>query len=170
MEGWDGTSDGNPSELSFRRWQKFGASGAKLIWGGEAIAVSARARANPNQLVMAPHTRENIARLRAVLIAEHRKTMSSDDGLLLGLQLTHSGRYCCLHVHDRMESASISPPDPGSTLKLAERLPGPADAEIETIIENFHTAAGAAWELGSISSTSSIATAISATNSGRPHP
>src|SRR5215813_11700905 len=40
MEGWDGTPEGRPSEHTVRRWQKFGASGAKLIWGGEAVAVS----------------------------------------------------------------------------------------------------------------------------------
>src|SRR5262245_38632127 len=39
MEGWDGTSDGRPSDLTKRRWQNFGLSGAKLIWGGEAVAV-----------------------------------------------------------------------------------------------------------------------------------
>jgi NADPH2 dehydrogenase len=39
MEGWDGTPDGNPSEHTLRRWQRFGRSGAKLIWGGEAVAV-----------------------------------------------------------------------------------------------------------------------------------
>ena len=32
MEGWDGTHDGNPTEYVFRRWEKFGQSGAKLIW------------------------------------------------------------------------------------------------------------------------------------------
>src|SRR5580704_7082587 len=50
MEGWDGTSDGNPSEHTLRRWQRFGRSGAKLIWGGEAVAVCHEGRANPNQL------------------------------------------------------------------------------------------------------------------------
>jgi hypothetical protein len=56
MEGWDGTLDGQPTERTFRRWQQFGRSGAKLIWGGEAVAVSHEGRANPNQLVIAPHT------------------------------------------------------------------------------------------------------------------
>ena len=37
MEGWDGTADGNPSEHSIRRWKRFGQSGGKLIWGGEAV-------------------------------------------------------------------------------------------------------------------------------------
>src|SRR5205085_11807029 len=40
MEGWDGTKDGNPSELTIHRWRRFGRSGAKLIWGGEAVAIS----------------------------------------------------------------------------------------------------------------------------------
>ena len=34
MEGWDGTTDGKPTELTRRRWINFGLSGAKLIWGG----------------------------------------------------------------------------------------------------------------------------------------
>src|SRR5262245_36370378 len=39
MEGWDGTADGQPTDWTRRRWKNFGASGAKLIWGGEAVAV-----------------------------------------------------------------------------------------------------------------------------------
>ena len=50
MEGWDGTRDGMPTELTRRRWQRFGRSGAGWIWGGEAVAVRADGRANPHQL------------------------------------------------------------------------------------------------------------------------
>ncbi|MHC4376059.1 MAG: oxidoreductase [Planctomycetota bacterium] len=52
MEGWDGTADGAPSEWTLRRWENFGASGADLIWGGEAFAVHPDGRANPNQLFL----------------------------------------------------------------------------------------------------------------------
>ena len=52
MEGWDGTRDGKPSEATIRRWRNFGRSGAKLIWGGEAVAVRHDGRANPNQLLI----------------------------------------------------------------------------------------------------------------------
>ena len=38
---------GEPSELTVRRWRHFGRSGAKLIWGGEAVAVRHDGRANP---------------------------------------------------------------------------------------------------------------------------
>ena len=54
MEGWDGTKDGEPSDLTRRRWRNFGTSGAKLIWGGEAVAVRHDGRANPNQLLITP--------------------------------------------------------------------------------------------------------------------
>ncbi len=51
MEGWDGTTDGRPTDLVQRRWRRFGASGCGLVWG-EATAVRADGRANPNQLIL----------------------------------------------------------------------------------------------------------------------
>src|SRR5437763_13054738 len=39
MEGWDGTTTGGVTEDVLRRWTRFGDSGAKLIYGGEAMAV-----------------------------------------------------------------------------------------------------------------------------------
>src|SRR2546423_8834697 len=50
MEGWDGTPAGEPTEHTLRRWEHFGQSGAKLIWGGEAFAVQGDGRANPLQI------------------------------------------------------------------------------------------------------------------------
>ncbi len=64
MEGWDGTTDGRPTDLVIRRWKNFGRSGAKLIWGGEAAAVRSDGRANPNQLMMLDHTMKDIEKLR----------------------------------------------------------------------------------------------------------
>lgn len=82
MEGWDGTPDGRPTDLVRRRWERIGASGAGLVWG-EATAVRADGRANPNQMVMTPESVEDIASLRTLLAADQ----------VTGLQLTHSGRY-----------------------------------------------------------------------------
>ena len=95
MEGWDGTLDGEPSELTIRRWKRFGSSGAKLIWGGEAVAICQEGRANPNQLVLEDRTAKSIADLRETLIAEHTSHFGprAADDLRVGLQLTHSGRF-----------------------------------------------------------------------------
>ncbi len=57
--------DGRPTELTRRRWQRFGLSGAKLIWGGEAVAVRHDGRANPNQLMLNETTVGDLAELRA---------------------------------------------------------------------------------------------------------
>ncbi len=82
MEGWDGTDDGRPTDLVRRRWSRFAASGAGLVWG-EATAVRPDGRANPNQLVIDERTVEELAALRALLEPDQ----------VAGLQLTHSGRW-----------------------------------------------------------------------------
>lgn len=98
MEGWDGTTTGEPSEHTIRRWEHFGASGAKLIWGGEAFAVQGDARANPLQLGIVDDNVDRAAKgarkLLQTLLTSHRSAAGPTDDLLVGLQLTHSGRYC----------------------------------------------------------------------------
>ena len=149
MEGWDGRSDGNPSELTLRRWQRFARSGAKLIWGGEAVAVCQEGRANPNQLLAAPQTRAGLEGLRAALLAEHRRVSGSHEDLLIGLQLTHSGRYSCPNQKGRPEPRILyHHPILDRRLNLSPDYPLLTDAEIEGLIEEFHRAARMASELG----------------------
>jgi len=149
MEGWDGTSDGKPTEYTIRRWRRFGESGAKLIWGGEAVAVRHEGRANPNQLLASKDSREDLARLRNVLIEEHVRTTGSDNNLLIGLQLTHSGRYSKPNDHHRPEPRILyHHPILDRRLKLPADYPLMTDGEIESIIEDFHRAARMAWEIG----------------------
>jgi len=93
MEGWDGERNGQPSELNLRRWERFGCSGAKLIWGGEAAAVQHDGRANPNQLLATPEHTAGLRKLLTALRQTHRERFGRDDDLLVGLQLTHSGRF-----------------------------------------------------------------------------
>lgn len=82
MEGWDGTADGRPTDLVRRRWQRFADGGAGLIWA-EATAVRHDGRANPHQLIIGSDTVSDLADLRSVFRDEQ----------VVGLQLTHSGRY-----------------------------------------------------------------------------
>ncbi len=101
MEGWDANADGTPSEHTLRRWTRFGLSGAKLIWGGEAFAVREDGRSNPQQLGVVGgdvgRAEQGAARLRQSLLQAHRERFGSTDGLVVGLQLTHSGRFSFPH-------------------------------------------------------------------------
>jgi 2,4-dienoyl-CoA reductase-like NADH-dependent reductase (Old Yellow Enzyme family) len=149
MEGWDGTADGSPSESTIRRWKRFGRSGAALIWGGEAVAVSHEGRANPNQLVIAPHTEKGLEQLRRVLIDEHRSLLEISDPPIIGLQLTHSGRYCRPNAQHRNEPRILyHHPILDARVGLTPASPVLSDSDIEQIIEHFHRAAHAAWRLG----------------------
>ena len=92
MEGCDGDLDGNPGELTFRRYRRFGAGGAKLIWF-EACAVVPEGRANPRQLWIHPGSAKRLAQLLQACREAHQKEFGTCDDLVTVLQLTHSGRY-----------------------------------------------------------------------------
>lgn len=94
MEGWDGTVEGGVTEPMKRRWRRFGESGAKLIWGGEAMAVRPDGRANPNQLILVERNKEGIHELLSGLRESHAQHWGNTDDLVVGFQLTHSGRFC----------------------------------------------------------------------------
>ncbi|HEX8711350.1 MAG TPA: hypothetical protein VF730_05715 [Terracidiphilus sp.] len=92
MEGCDGDPDGNPGELTFRRYRRFGSGGAKLIWF-EACAVVAEGRANPRQLWIHPGSAKRLKELLETCREAHRKEFGTTGDLVAVLQLTHSGRY-----------------------------------------------------------------------------
>ncbi|MFP6900692.1 MAG: hypothetical protein VCA36_07090, partial [Opitutales bacterium] len=103
MEGWDANRDGSPTPNTLRRWRNFGKSGAKLIWGGEAAAVQPDGRANPNQTLATAENAKGIKELLVALETEHVSRFGSKDDLLVGLQLTHSGRFCRPNDKVRLE-------------------------------------------------------------------
>jgi len=96
MEGCDSEPDGRPGELTFRRYRRFGASGAKLIWF-EACAVVEDGRANPRQLWIHPGSAAGLARLLRECRQAHAREFGASEGALAVLQLTHSGRYSYAH-------------------------------------------------------------------------
>jgi hypothetical protein len=60
MEGWDGTEDGKPSELTIRRWRHFGESGAKLIWGrGDSRGPTTKRNSNRESSITTRSSIEN---------------------------------------------------------------------------------------------------------------
>lgn len=151
MEGWDAHRDGSPSELTIRRWHRFGISGAKLIWGGEAAAVQATGRANPNQTLATPENEAGLRTLLEALLAGHREQGLDTEDLLVGLQLTHSGRFCKPNDHKRWEPRiayhhplldqkfGIDPKDESVVW---------TDDELETLIDDYVMAAKRAERIG----------------------
>ncbi|TWT98144.1 NADPH dehydrogenase [Botrimarina colliarenosi] len=149
MEGWDGETNGLPTDLTRRRWRNFGLSGAGLIWGGEAVAVRHDGRANPNQLMLNDETAAAIESLRAELVDEHRKAFGSDDGLCVGLQLTHSGRYARPNDKKRLEPRvayrhPVLDPRAGVTDDAAILT----DDELDQLVDDFIAAAVLAQKIG----------------------
>jgi NADPH2 dehydrogenase len=142
MEGWDGTTDGRPSDLTRRRWQRFGASGAKLIWGGEAVAVRPDGRANPDQLLLNEETLADIAALREALVAEHRQRHGPSDDLLIGLQLTHSGRFSRPNDKNRLEPILVyHHPLLDRKFGVPADHPLLTDSEVSQLVDDFVQAA-----------------------------
>jgi NADPH2 dehydrogenase len=128
MEGWDATDDGRPTDLVRRRWSRFGASGAGLVWGGEAFAVRPEGRANPHQLCAGPTSADDLAELRGLL----------DAGQVVGLQLTHSGRW------------AVEPRPARREPLLDTRRSGPVltDDELDSLVGDYVVAASLAQRAG----------------------
>jgi len=149
MEGWDGTPDGKPSEATLRRWRNFGLSGAKLIWGGEAVAVRHDGRANPNQLLMSDQNKSALGELRETVLQAHREVCEGVDDLVIGLQLTHSGRFSRPNEKSKSEPRILyHHPTLDGRVGVNKDLPVLTDGEVRSIIDDFVFAGRIASDLG----------------------
>lgn len=150
MEGCDGEPNGAPGELTFRRYARFGAGGAKIIWG-EACAVNAHARANPRQIVLNELTKSAFARIVEDCRKAHREANGDDSDLLFGLQLTHSGRYShprpVLATHDPLlDPRTVADRATGAT--VTPDYPLISDDELKRLVDDYARAAKLAAEAG----------------------
>jgi len=142
MEGCDGELDGRPGELTHRRYRRFGAGGAKLIWG-EACAVTHEGRANPRQILLNESTKADFSRLVADCRRSHRDANGDDSDFLIGLQLTHSGRYCHL-------GPVLATNDPllVGRYRVSADTPLATDDELKRLVDSYVEAARLAVKVG----------------------
>jgi len=149
MEGCDGTTDGHPDELTFRRYHRFGAGGAKVIWG-EATAVVEEGRMNPRQLWINDSSAASIERMLTGCRQSHRDSLGSDDDLIVGLQLTHSGRYSyrgpMLATHDPILDPLTVDKSTGKTVD--DSYPLLTDDDLKRLEDDYLTAARLAARVG----------------------
>ena len=154
MEGWDGTTTGEPSEHTIRRWDHFGRSGCKLIWGGEAFAVQGDGRANPNQIGIinsdiprARRSREYFTRLHGCPSRSLQKNRRSSPRpathpfwpILPALRQEKTRRKIAYHHPILDPKFGIDPKDDSVLL---------SDDDLARIIDNYISAAKLAQRVG----------------------
>jgi len=157
MEGCDGDALGRPDKLTFRRYERFAAGGAGLIWA-EAIAVVHEARANPRQLWLHRGSKEAFA----ALVQRARERAAEANGAahrpVIVAQLTHSGRYSkpeaaphpIIPQRDpyRDPMAPQSKPDVNRKSRIPEDWPLVTDEYLDRLQDAYVEAARIAFEVG----------------------
>ncbi|RPI59247.1 MAG: hypothetical protein EHM48_09160, partial [Planctomycetaceae bacterium] len=127
MEGCDGLPDGSPADLTIRRYDRFAAGGAGLLWV-EAIAVVPEGRANPRQLWLHEANLPAFASLVNRIRARAAEARGRNHRPILVAQLTHSGRY----------SRPINKPQPLAAQKNPHRDKAlPPDVDLAVVTDEY---------------------------------
>lgn len=149
MEGWDGHPEtGAPTEDVYRRWERMGESGCALVWGVEAFAVDFPWRANRNQVVMRRENLGLIADGLARMRAAHVRAFGKGSKLVIGAQLTCSGRYSFGRPEGTPLALVYHHPELDARLTAGPDTPLLTDGELEGIVGLYEPAAAVAREAG----------------------
>ncbi|HUU19339.1 MAG TPA: FAD-dependent oxidoreductase [Sedimentisphaerales bacterium] len=152
MEGCDGDSQGRPGKLTLRRYERFAAGGAGLIWA-EATAVVPEGRANPRQLWLHEENKDCFAAMVKMM-----REVAPEHKPVIVLQLTHSGRYSkpegighpIIAQRDPYRDA-LAPqkkPDTNRKSKIPDDWPLVSDEYLDKLQDAYVTAARIAFEVG----------------------
>jgi 2,4-dienoyl-CoA reductase-like NADH-dependent reductase (Old Yellow Enzyme family) len=112
------------------------------------VAVRDDGRANPNQLVIAEHTLADLDSLRQTLVDSHRERHGDTADLLIGLQLTHSGRFSRPSPTGPAPRIAYRHPVLDPRLGIADDRAVFTDAELDALVADFVVAARRARDLG----------------------
>ncbi|MBN1788251.1 MAG: FAD-dependent oxidoreductase [Sedimentisphaerales bacterium] len=157
MEGCDGDSQGRPGPLTVRRYKRFAAGGAGIIWS-EAIAVVPEGRANPRQLWLNEDSKEAFKDMITKVRAAAHQRLGKDHNPIIVAQLTHSGRYSkpkgvsepIIPQHDPYRDVMVpqNPPNKDAKKNLAPDWPVATDEYFDQLQGRFVEAAKIAFEVG----------------------
>jgi NADPH-dependent glutamate synthase beta subunit-like oxidoreductase/2,4-dienoyl-CoA reductase-like NADH-dependent reductase (Old Yellow Enzyme family) len=157
MEGCDGDSEGRPGRLTARRYERFAAGGAGLIWG-EATAVVPEARANPRQLWLNEKSKDSFAAMARRMKDVAADSMGPKHRPVLVMQLTHSGRYSkpkdaahpIIPQRDpyRDPMAPQARPDVNRKSRMPDDWPVVTDEYLDGLVDAYIEAARIAFEAG----------------------
>lgn len=139
MEGFDGELDGSPSELTFRRYDRFSRGGAGLFWF-EATAICPESRSSRRQIYI---NRNNVDSFKRIAEMMHKNS----DGAPIIMQLTHSGRFA---KPDNKPAPIISYHNPlmNEKFMIDPSYPVATDEYLDTLPEMFAEATRLAKEAG----------------------
>ncbi|MBN2270659.1 MAG: FAD-dependent oxidoreductase [Sedimentisphaerales bacterium] len=157
MEGCDGDSQGRPGKLTLRRYKRFAAGGAALIWG-EATAIISEARANPRQLWINEKSKAGFAAMAEMMRQTAAESMGPRHRPVLVMQLTHSGRYSkpagiaqpIIPQRDPYRDPLVPQPVPDTNRasKIPEDWPIVTDEYLDGLVDDYVEAARTAFESG----------------------
>ncbi len=157
MEGCDGDAQGRPSKLTVRRYERFGAGGAGLLWA-EAIAIVPEARANPRQLWLHEGSKDAFAAMVKRARAKATKANGAGHRPVMVAQLTHSGRYSkprgvaepMIGQRDPYRDCLVPqwPPHTKGKSKLPDDYPLVTDEYLDKLQDAYVEAARIAFEIG----------------------
>lgn len=146
MEGCDSNPDGSPSELVYRRYERFAAGGAGLLWW-EANAVVGEGRANPLQMMLTKENKAEFVKLLEITKQSAVQSMGEDCVPLNILQLTHSGRYS-RPVYKAAPIITQHDPLLDPRVGIDENYPVVTDAYLDDLIGYYVQSALLAKEVG----------------------
>jgi len=156
MEGCDGDSQGRPSELTLRRYERFAAGGAGLLWV-EATAVVPEGRANPRQLWLNEKNKDSFRAMVKMTRQTAAESIGPEHKPVIVLQLTHSGRYSkpqgighpMIAQRDPYRDALVpqEKPDPNIKSRIPADWPVVTDEYLDKLQDAYVEAARIAFEV-----------------------
>ena len=146
MEGCDADAEGRPGKLTLRRYERFAAGGAGLLWL-EATAVVPEGRANPRQLWLNEKSKDSFAAMVKRIRHRAAEEFGPEHRPIIVAQLTHSGRYS---RPDGTPHPLIAQHDPyrDKAMKLPSDSPVLDDPYLDRLQDAYVEAARMAFETG----------------------